>query len=332
MNYKKIYILAPKDTATGGVELAHQLIHILRNQGKEAYVVYEKDGNISTDQTITPAYTKYNLATTTEIEDSPDNILVLPEVYFDYVYRFDNVTIGCWWMSVDNHFNASNCLDSFKFPGTIWQKLKLFRRNIRSPHKNKLTDLSSSDRILHFYQSRYAQHFLYRNGFSNLYPLTDYINTELAEKINYAEKEDIVLYNPAKGLKFTEKIIAANPDITFMPIKGMTRAQVKEILCKAKIYIDFGNFPGKDRLPREAALNGCCVITGKNGASFFYEDLPILAQYKIESKQRNVAKISRLIKDILTNYESHAVKFNKYRDAILSEESVFKSEINYIFS
>ena len=332
MDYKKIYILAPKDTATGGVELAHQLIHILREQGKEAYVVYEKDGNISADQTITPAYTKYNLATTKCIEDASENILVLPEVYFDYVYRFNNVMIGCWWMSVDNHFNACNRLDSFKFPGSIWQRLKLFRRNIRSKHRNKLTDLSSSGRILHFYQSRYAQHFLYSNGFSNLYPLTDYINTELAEGANYAEKEDIVLYNPAKGLKFTEKIIAANPEIIFVPIKGMTRDQVKEVLRKAKVYIDFGNFPGKDRLPREAALNGCCIITGKNGASFFFEDLPIPAQYKVESKQRNINHISSLIKDILNDYGSHIVNFDRYRDTILNEETVFKSEIGSIFS
>ena len=30
-----------------------------------------------------------------------------------------------------------------------------------------------------------------------------------------------------------------------------------------KLYIDFGGFPGKDRLPREAVMHDCCIITGK---------------------------------------------------------------------
>ena len=52
----------------------------------------------------------------------------------------------------------------------------------------------------------------------------------------------------------------------------MTSKEVQELLSKCKVYIDFGHFPGKDRVPREAAMCNCCIITGKYGASNFTEE------------------------------------------------------------
>ncbi len=36
---------------------------------------------------------------------------------------------------------------------------------------------------------------------------------------------------------------------------------------KAKLYIDFGYHPGKERMPREACLLDCCLIIGKDGSA-----------------------------------------------------------------
>ena len=60
--YKKIYVLAPFGHATGGVELAHQLVDYLRNKGEDAFIVYTK-GNceISENQIVTSGYSKYNI-------------------------------------------------------------------------------------------------------------------------------------------------------------------------------------------------------------------------------------------------------------------------------
>ena len=38
--YKKIYVLAPFGAATGGIELAHQLVDYLRNKKQECFIVY----------------------------------------------------------------------------------------------------------------------------------------------------------------------------------------------------------------------------------------------------------------------------------------------------
>lgn len=52
-------------------------------------------------------------------------------------------------------------------------------------------------------------------------------------------------------------------ELNFKPIINMTRDEVIRELQRAKVYIDFGNHPGKDRIPREAAILGCCAIVGK---------------------------------------------------------------------
>ena len=51
----------------------------------------------------------------------------------------------------------------------------------------------------------------------------------------------------------------------------MTPEQVVDLMSESKVYIDFGNHPGKDRIPREAVINGCCVITGVRGSARFKE-------------------------------------------------------------
>ena len=56
--YNKIYMLAPFGVATGGVELAHQLVDYLRNRNQDAVIVYINHDTleISTNQAITKEY------------------------------------------------------------------------------------------------------------------------------------------------------------------------------------------------------------------------------------------------------------------------------------
>ena len=37
---RKVYVLCPSDTVTGGIELLHQLVDVLRNQNIEAFIKY----------------------------------------------------------------------------------------------------------------------------------------------------------------------------------------------------------------------------------------------------------------------------------------------------
>jgi hypothetical protein len=106
---------------------------------------------------------------------------------------------------------------------------------------------------------------------------------------------------------------------------------VIKTLQKAKVYIDFGNHPGKDRIPREAAILGCCVITGKRGSAAFFEDVPIPDEYKFEDKEKNIPKIIDKIKDCLENYEKRYEDFDYYREVIKNEPQKFIEDLRKIF-
>lgn len=333
--YNKIYVLAPFAYATGGVELAHQLVDYLRNRGLSSYIIYiDSSMNISKNQTVTKEYTKYNIQTSGTIEDESNNILVLPEIYFDKIYKYKKIEIGCWWMSVDNYYSTACLADKFKFHKDIKDRLHIIKNMLLGndkKYKNSIKDLKVNDyRIVHFYQSHYAQYHLYSLGFNRVLPLSDYINTEFEISTN-VQKEDIILFNPSKGYPFTREIIKRMPYRKFIPLKGMNRKQLIEIMTKAKLYIDFGNFPGKDRLPRETVVSGCCIITGKLGASFYYEDMPIDESYKFETKRANIRAICEKIDYILNNYSRCVNDFDFYRKRIYKEKELFYNEIENFF-
>jgi hypothetical protein len=111
----------------------------------------------------------------------------------------------------------------------------------------------------------------------------------------------------------------------------MPREEVIKLLQKAKVYIDFGHHPGKDRLPREAAILGCCVITGKRGSAKFFEDVPIPDEYKFEDKEESIPEIIDKIKDCFENYEERYKDFEYYRQFIKNEPQKFIEDLRKIF-
>ena len=330
--FKKVYVLAPYMHATGGVELSHQLVDCINNLGGDAYIVYEKDDVIVKADSVTPQYAKYNIRIATEVEDSADNIFVAPEIYLDWIYRYSDIRFACWWMSVDNHFTAAHWRDSLMFRCGLRQKYWIMRSCLSAGRKNTFAMMKRrADRLYHFYQSVYAQNFLYGKQLTNVLPLGDYINSELCEVSGDRHREDVVLYNPSKGLRYTKKIIKALPDVKFIPLVGMTREELRDHMQTAKVYIDFGNFPGKDRLPREAVMNGLCIITGKNGASYYYEDVAIDSQYKFDATSSNVSKIAKSIREVLKNFDAHSKNFESYRARIRREKAEFQTQVRNLF-
>jgi len=185
---------------------------------------------------------------------------------------------------------------------------------------------------LHLFQSDYAKHNLLKNGLTNIKHLCGYLDDGFFPydyKID--SKEDIVLFNPKKGFKFTKKIISSAPNIKFLPIQNMSRQEVINMMKKAKVYIDFGNHPGKDKMPREAAICGCCVITGKRGSAAFYQDVPLSDKYKFEDKEENIPKIVDTIRYCINNHKEAIKDFDEYREVIKKEKDRFIEDLRGIF-
>ena len=84
-------------------------------------------------------------------------------------------------------------------------------------------------------------------------------------------------------------------------------------------------------MPKEAVLFGCLIITGKKGASKYYEDVMIDDDYKFIEDEGNIDKIITLIKNMLTNYEEYIHSFEKYKKHVLLLEENFIKKINEEF-
>jgi hypothetical protein len=104
----------------------------------------------------------------------------------------------------------------------------------------------------------------------------------------------------------------------------MNRDQLRELMLKSKLYIDFGHHPGKDKFPREAATCGCALITSFNGSARFFQDVMIDPQYKFDD---TIEGVSELIKDIFDNFETHFHNFDLYRKVIKAEVETFKNQV-----
>ena len=324
-NNTKIFVACPAKFKSGGPELLHQLVCELTKLGFDAYMFYQYANFFDNSYPVHPEFKKYNNKWVTNIKkfDNEDNILIVPETTPQIINKYKNIQKCIWWLSVDNYLNCVNHVGQSEIHSLISRLFFDVNEIDFKIDKNK--------KIKHLCQSEYAIDFVQKLGITNYDYLADYISDDYFGKKPKIKKENIVLYNPKKGIEFTKMLIMKNRDIKFIPIENMTTKQVRELLYKAKVYIDFGNHPGMDRFPREAAICNCCVITGKRGSANFYEDLPISDEFKFDDKIKNIDGISKKIKYIFNNYEKENEKFKDYRKFITEQKSNFVNDIKKIF-
>ncbi|WP_297093728.1 hypothetical protein [uncultured Draconibacterium sp.] len=315
-----IYIACKPQAATGGPELLHQLVAKLNQSGHKARMFYLK----KMDDPIHPNYKKYIDDYVFEIEDDANNILIVPETRTFELYKYKNIQKIIWWQSVDNYYVSKKRLKNRVL--AAFGVKKFF--NIENPkHHNTI--------VHHLVQSKYAELHLKQYNIDSCSYLTDYIREDFISKsktISSGKKDDIVLYNPRKGKKFTKRIIEAYPEIEWVPLVNLTPAQVADKIATAKVYIDFGNHPGRDRFPREAAALYNCVITGKQGAANNQVDIPIDDEYKFDDDEQQIKQIGDKIKECIEDYDVKIKHFEPYRKAIEKQEEIFEEEIREIFA
>jgi hypothetical protein len=296
-----IYVLCPAQIVTGGIEAVHQLVHKLRQFGHVAKIVSVPPvGN-----PVRLQYRNYDVAFCGEVIDSERNILIATEVNPHGLDPFHKIQKAIWWLSVDFHEALS---EKFDF------------------------DQPQSKDVAHFVQSAYAASFLRRKGVSNFHYLTDYLHVNYLNSKNQLPKNDFVLYTPVKGAQtYIHRLMQADPSIQWLALSGMIRKMHAKTMQRGKVYVDFGSHPGKDRQPREAVVNGCCVIVGLAGAARFEEDVPIPDQYKFDLQTMEDHKILATIHSCLANHEQCIDDFDGYAEIVRHEEQRFEEEVKMIF-
>ena len=312
----KILVCCPGSTVPGGPELMHQLVNELRELNHEAYICYSP---FEGKHDCPDAYKEYN-APQMRVSDEEGDLIILPEITTCFVMKIKRARVAIWWLSVDNYFRGC---------GESWVKDSFAK--VKTLFRDRLP-LICLRQCLHFTQSAYARNFLSR-AFIPSMMLTDYLNLIhlKAKDGSICPKNNIIAYNPKKGASKTKAIIAANLNVNFVPIQGMTRDEVLTLLSTAKIYMDFGHHPGKDRLPREAAMAGCCIITGIQGSARNDEDVPIPSVYKLDDDCIPGGGFRSLVESIFNDFEQHNANFKEYRATIRNEPTAFRHQLDDIF-
>lgn len=317
---KNIYVVAPSNFATGGPELLHQLAYKLKIGGYNVLMMYLPSGQTNP---VHDNYLQYGIGFVNEIEDSKDNVIIVPETSVGFLAGFEKAIRIIWWLSVDNYY--------LSMPG-IAGRVNRFFLNKMNCQRYLFFGESIKGVDYHFVQSQYAEKVLMKHKVSNPVYLEDYLHESfLKVHTDISKKENIVAYNPKKGFAFTKKIMKEAKGIEFVAIEDMTRQEVIELLQRAKVYIDFGFHPGKDRIPREAAFLECCVITNKRGAAGYVKDVPINEEYKFSESRASITGIVKKIEDCFNHFVENNTKFRGYKAEIIKQEQVFDSQLKNIF-
>lgn len=349
MKYDKIYVLSPADTVTGGPDALHQMVFYLKKIGCDASIVYFKTSSCTTFSIPEP-YKNYitSFKCESEIIDDEKNAVIIPENYTKKCDIIKKCHIFIWWLSVDFGIVGKSFISKIFFfstlPLRILLKFSYYKRNSGKAvtwvlNSRKYSFKNENPKIEHLCASYYAYDFVKCKSKNKVVLCIEPISKYLLEKFRaYRENTrnvnrlDVILYNPKKtSCSFIQKIESYANDLEFEPLQGMTQQQLIDKYKSSKLYIDFGPFPGAERIPKEAVLFGCSIITGRRGASNFYGDVPIPDEYKFEDPESQIDEIVAKIRFVLGNYEKVYSDFEEYRKTVLNLEDSFIKSLKNIF-
>jgi hypothetical protein len=309
-----VSIVAPYGVVSGGPEALHQLADALQSCGIEAFMVYlpERPGGYETP----PSYAGYNVKVAQYVSDRPGDVVIVPETLTGVLRKYKNARTVVWWLSVDFYLQQV----------TLKERLKRLLR------KSNMLRKSEINRHAHMAQSAYARDFLQKLGASSVPVVSDYLSDAVVRRAReHASnpRKNVVIYNPRKGLEITRKVMNfTGSKVTWLALQNMTPSQVVEALQQAKLYVDFGHHPGRDRIPREAALAGCCILVAERGSAAYEEDMPIPAKYKIDQRAiHDYGAVAGRVGNVLEHFAAMDADFSFYREWISGQKAAFLTQV-----
>jgi hypothetical protein len=298
--YRKVFVVAPANIVTGGPEALHQLVDAIRRNGGNAYISYYP---FDAPAEIPQDYRRYDVSEA-KPEDASGNLVVLPEILPLLARTFSRATIAIWWLSVDHYLG-----------------------------RNERPEWDELHRHVNVAQSHYAAAFLQRHGIGTM-PLTDYVNDDFLAPLRRTRRRNAIAYN-AKSAGEVERLKRASPELaklTWIEIAHMSREQVRSLLSEVAIYADFGHHPGRDRMPREAALCGACVLTNRRGSANHAEDVSLPPPYKLDQQAPDFAqRLARTVRLIFATRPFHVWRQRGYRRFAAGGKATFSDEVRRAF-
>lgn len=300
----KILHLCPSDIATGGTEGIHNLVHTLNLVGADAKILYV--GNPYNPQP--EAYKKYECEYVTEFPEDFNGCVIFPEVWANQVLdtKYEKCKVAINWQGVDVYY---------------WN----------NPKRLHGLFLNRAD-VIHIANSDYALDHLRGLGLDPI-KISDCLNDDFFNSFEEEKRSNVVLYNPTP-VKLTQfqKVVMTRCQteygIKFMPIEGYTRQELIDLFRHHKLYIDFGVFSGRERLPREAVMCGCCIVTSNEGTAAYYKDNSIPDMYKCTNEKQAI----QLILDILKGYDMYKEDFKEYQKLLKQDKINYPKEVEALYN
>jgi hypothetical protein len=333
--YSKVLTFCPEHL-TGGPEALHQLAYMIRRQGGSSGMVYtgpkshayfDHDRLIcvfSPESTVEQYFAAYSPEVARETQLDDGTLLVYPEIMTRQAQEWPGKEFGVrravWWLSVASAFH---CNDEFENAAY---------------REHYFADPS----IMHFYQSAHAREFLRANKALNFYPLFDFTDQDFVHQSQVVSdfapidaRDNAICFFPRKGGPLAS-LFAQSADweslgVKFVPIQDMSKAEVRHTLFRAKLYIDFGPHPGKDRTPREAAIAGAIVLLLGAGAARQFEDHPLDPYYVFDEPDIVSGQLRDKVLHVLADCRRHYENQRIYRQSILLEREQFAHQVRRWF-
>ena len=284
----------------GGAETLHQLAFHLKKNNLKVFMNYFPD--IENDF-IPKKLLKYNISKK-KFEDDNDTIHIIPEVETSRTKLIKKGRCVIYWLSVDSYYQRN--VDK-----PFWKNWNYYRKSM-----NKRVFLFNLRKYMHLANSHYAYDFLKSKRIKSTI-LKGYISEFYDGKFDLNKKKNVILFNPTKDHIHYKNIMNQFPEYEFVALANLTNHQIKNYYSTSKIFMDLGIHPGRERMPREAAVMGCILIVAKRGSTLNNFDLPINDLYKIDlNKKNSYEKIGKLISEIFENYNDHLKDFDMYRNQV----------------
>lgn len=329
--YRAIHVLYPRGLRTGGPEALHQLVHTLRGLGQEAFLTPLAR---TVDAERVKEYAHYD-APERPFVDAGDVALVAPEPSMGALRVAKEATRVCWWLSIDSSplfFAERERISRHSY--TPAERLKHGGWiALRYAHRLAMRQRSWDD-MLHLAQSHYAWNFLYDHLDVTPSLVTDYTPTaelDVLPRRPVAERGRTVAYNPRKGGWVVEEMRRRGLPYDFLPIENMTRAEVLRTLCDSAVYLDTGHHPGKDRMPREAALAGAITLVGRRGSGANSLDVPIPWEHKFAMTADVPGNAAARLDEVFSDLSGHKARQAGYEPFIRGEPDRFRREVEAFF-
>ena len=325
---KRVVIICPAYLISGGPENLCQMYAALKKLGYEVYCFWVNPLDISnsivkkhengvtylcknSDVFVNSVYQKkYNVNyLNKDLLLDEETLVILPEIWSDFIFFFEKSKKAIAWLSI-SYLNVDNlsqiCTSLIK--------------------ENKLGILE----CLHLAQAPWIQKVLRSWGADSLL-IGDYISgrffidNSMDNTKNKAEK--LITFFPRKGGNLARIFVNKYPDLDYVKLENFTEDEMIFVLDMAKIYIDFGYFPGKDRIPREAILRNCVIFIHNKGCASDIESFPIDDYFRFSEQDITDGTLYNKVQTALADYKNMKKLQESFKEQIYQEKDLFEARI-----